>query len=409
MAKHHKKTTPRWSTPQWVLAIGLAAFAIATLAALVVQWPHSDEEPKVTPAYQNSGYAGPLTSGEVLFTRAAKCGATEIGVTSEAIPEDKNPFAEKHCTQVIVRLTDGADEGKYTALESRHMPGEPELHEGDSIKLIHSHGTYAFQDYDRTGPLWAWVLATIVLIIAVGRWRGLRALVGLAITMVMILVFLLPALLRGGSPLWLAVTTAATVILLVVFLVHGVNWKSAAAMGGSLVAVAIATALSGLAIDSTSLRGLGDESNLQILLYLPELDITGLMLAGMIIGALGVLNDATIAQASTITELKRAEPDASSWQLFRNAMRVGEDHIASMVYTLVLGYAGVAIPMMLLLSISGRPVEQVLTSDVMATELLRSVTGAIALLLAIPLTTAIAAVTADPNSRDSGHAHIHSH
>ena len=175
------------------------------------------------------------------------------------------------------------------------------------------------------------------------------------------------------------------------------------------MAVAIATALSGLAIDSTSLRGLGDESNLQILLYLPELDITGLMLAGMIIGALGVLNDATIAQASTITELKRAEPDASAWQLFRNAMRVGEDHIASMVYTLVLGYAGVAIPMMLLLSISGRPVEQVLTSDVMATELLRSVTGAIALLLAIPLTTAIAAVTADPNSRDSGHAHIHSH
>src|SRR5699024_6103345 len=123
--------------------------------------------------------------------------------------------------------------------------------------------------------------------------------------------------------------------------VHGVNWKSAAAMGGSLVAVAIATALAGLAIDSTSLRGLGDESNLQILLYLPELDITGLMLAGMIIGALGVLNDATIAQASTITELKRAEPDASPWQLFRNAMRVGEDHIASMVYTLVLGYAGV--------------------------------------------------------------------
>ena len=306
MAKHYKNTTSRWSTPQWVLAIGLAIFAIATLAGLIVQWPHSSEEPKVTPAYQNSGYAGPLTSGEVLFTRAAKCGATEIGVTSEAIPEDKNPFAEKHCTQVIVRLTDGTDEGKYTALESRHMPGEPELHEGDSIKLIHSNSTYAFQDYDRTGPLWAWVLATIVLIIAVGRWRGLRALVGLAITMVMILVFLLPALLRGGSPLWLAVTTAATVILLVVFLVHGVNWKSAAAMGGSLVAVAIATALSGLAIDSTSLRGLGDESNLQILLYLPELDITGLMLAGMIIGALGVLNDATIAQASTITELKRA-------------------------------------------------------------------------------------------------------
>src|SRR5699024_4786024 len=142
--------------------------------------------------------------------------------------------------------------------------------EGDSIKLVHSNGTYAFQDYDRTGPLWAWVLATIVLIIAVGRGRGLRALAGLAITMVMIAAVRRHALLRGASPLWLAEATAATVILLLRVLVHGVTWGSAAARGGPLPAVALATALSGLPTASTSLLGLGDESNLQILLYLPE-------------------------------------------------------------------------------------------------------------------------------------------
>src|SRR5699024_10036484 len=151
--------------------------------------------------------------------------------------------------------------------------------------LVHSNGTYAFQDYDRTGPLWAGVLATSAPIIAVGRWRGPRALAGLAITVVMALACLLPALLRGGAAPGLAVTPAATASVRVGFLAHGVNWKSAAAVGGSVVAVAIAAAPSGLAIDSTSLRGVGDESNLQILLYLPELDITGLMLAGMIIGA----------------------------------------------------------------------------------------------------------------------------
>ena len=144
---------------------------------------------------------------------------------------------------------------------------------------------------------------------------------------------------------------------------------------------------------TTGIRGLGDESNLSILLYLPGLNVSGLMLAGMIVGALGVLNDATVAQASTVHELHELEPGAGRWKIFRSAMKVGRDHIASMVYTLVLSYTGVALPMLLLLSLSGRSVEQILTSDVMATELLRSITGAMALVLAMPLTTAIAAMT----------------
>ena len=113
----------------------------------------------------------------------------------------------------------------------------------------------------------------------------------------------------------------------------------------------------------------------------------------MIVGALGVLNDVTIAQASTVNELHELDPEASMWHLFRSGMKVGRDHIASMVYTLVLSYTGVALPTILLLSISNRPLEQILTSDIMATEILRSATGAIALVLAVPLTTIIAAAT----------------
>jgi uncharacterized membrane protein len=171
------------------------------------------------------------------------------------------------------------------------------------------------------------------------------------------------------------------------------NWKTASSLGGTLVAMLFGTGLAALAIDTSELRGLADENNFQILLYLPGVQVTGLLLAGFILGTLGVLNDVTVAQASTISELQAANPDASRWKLFTTAMRVGRDHLASTVYTLVLSYAGAALPLLVLLSVSGRSLGDILTSDIMATEVLRSVVGALALVAAVPLTTAIAAVT----------------
>jgi uncharacterized membrane protein len=164
-------------------------------------------------------------------------------------------------------------------------------------------------------------------------------------------------------------------------------------LGGTLVAMLFGTGLAALAIDTSELRGLADENNFQILLYLPGVQVTGLLLAGFILGTLGVLNDVTVAQASTISELQAANPDASRWKLFTTAMRVGRDHLASTVYTLVLSYAGAALPLLVLLSVSGRSLTHILTSDIMATEILRSATGSLALVAAVPLTTAIAAVT----------------
>ena len=172
---------------------------------------------------------------------------------------------------------------------------------------------------------------------------------------------------------------------------HGFSWKTSAALAGTVISLVLAAVLAHLAIGQNQLRGLGNEDNLLIQLYLPDVTVTGLMLCGFIIGALGVLNDVTIAQASTVNELADIEPDANPWRLFAGAMKVGRDHIASMVYTLVLSYTGAALPLLLLLSVADRPFGEVLTSDVMATELLRSAIGALALALAVPITTAIAA------------------
>lgn len=341
---------------------------------------------------QNSGITGELVDGHVFAIQPGMCNSPSIGKAFANAPVN-DLLKPQDCTHALINIESGPDAGKRTLFEIHpESPGNPDLKEGEEIKLSH-HGDYAFQDYERASNLWIWLGVTAALICVIGALRGVRALIGLAITFAVVLMFLIPGIVHGGNAVTLAVITGAAVLFAVLFLVHGVSWKSASALGGTLIALSIAAALSTWAVDGAKLRGLGDENNLNILLYLPGIDIRGLMLAGMIIGALGVLTDVTIGQTSTINELHELDPSASGWELFTSAMRVGHDHIASMVYTLVLGYTGVALPTLLLLSLSGRPVEQILTSDVMATEILRSVTGAIALILAVPLTSAIAAWT----------------
>ena len=256
--------------------------------------------------------------------------------------------------------------------------------------------TYTFLDMDRTTTIWLWLGAAVLLIILVGMTRGVLSLIGLGITLAAVMGFLVPALLRGGDPVALAITAGAAILFPVLFLVHGINWKSASALAGTLTTMVLAAGLANLAISTSQLRGLGNEDNLLIQLYLPDVSVTGLLLAGFIIGALGVLNDVTIAQASTVQELYEAAPRSRPMEVFRSAMRVGRDHIASMVYTLVLAYLGTALPLSILLSVSDRPLMQSLTSDVVATELLRSIIGAVALVLAVPITTLIAAYTVAP-------------
>ncbi|WP_373370061.1 YibE/F family protein [Corynebacterium cystitidis] len=177
----------------------------------------------------------------------------------------------------------------------------------------------------------------------------------------------------------------------VVPMTHGLNWKSAATLGGTLTALLLSLPLAHWAITSTNLRGLGSEDNLIATLYLPAVSILGVMLCGFIVGAVGGVSDVAIGQASTVYELAASE--SSPWMLFTSGMLVGRDHISSMVYTLALSYTGAALPSLLVLAVASRPTEQILTGDVIATELLRSGVGALALILAVRLTTLIAALT----------------
>jgi len=396
-----------WTPSRVILASFLFLGAIATVIAVALQWPHGKA---VTSDgfHETSNLAQEVAEGTVAMETTGSCASAQIGRVFDSAPTSEAVGADP-CDQLIVDITDGPDEGRRTLLASPNNDEDADVNVGDKVLLATTtdadgNRSYAFQDFQRGTPLWIWLAVTILAICLVGAWRGVRAILGLAITLSVIGFFLLPALARGGDPVMLAITACAAVLYLVLFLVHGMNWKTASSLGGTLVAMLFGTGLAALAIDTSELRGLADENNFQILLYLPGVQVTGLLLAGFILGTLGVLNDVTVAQASTISELQAANPDASRWKLFTTAMRVGRDHLASTVYTLVLSYAGAALPLLVLLSVSGRSLTHILTSDIMATEILRSATGSLALVAAVPLTTAIAAVTTSVRQKDATHA-----
>lgn len=406
MARHalpasaHPTRAGGLSRAQRLLAGFLVLAGLSTIAGLIALWP-SNEPINISPDFQaTSGISTPHVSGEVVATEDGLCNSPSIGKAFDGKPKTTVNPDNRTCPRAIVRIDSGADAGKNTLLMLGTSPSDPVLRQGDKVWLTQTvppagggDTTYSFGDFHRTSNLMLWLAATAVLIAIVGMHRGLLSLIGLGLTWAMVCFFLLPALLRGGDPVSLAVIGGAAVLFLALYLVHGLSWKTSSALGGTLVALGLSALLARFAISSAQLRGLGNEDNLHIQLYLPDVSITGLMLCGFIIGALGVLNDVTVAQASTVQELVHADPDASPWAIFGSAMRVGRDHIASMVYTLVLSYTGAALPSLLLLSVSGRPLMQILTGDIMATEMLRSAVGALALVLAVPITTAIAAFT----------------
>lgn len=395
--------TTAWTPSRVVLAVALFLGAVATAVALVVQWP-TGAAPTPAGDFSEASPLGVETQeGTVAEGLTAACPTQAVGSVLDVIPAgvDQVPAGQEACHLVAVDIHSGADEGRRTLLTdaaASGAEGAAHLESGDEIRLaVHTGAdgtrTYGFQDFHRTSAFWFWLLLALAGIAVVGAWRGVRAVIGLAVTLGVIGVFLLPALARGESPVPAAITACAAVLYLVLFLVHGANWKTASALGGTLTAMLLGVGIAQAAIGTNRLRGLGDENNLQVLLYLPGIEITGLLTAGFILGTLGVLNDVTVAQSATIAELRELDPAASRWKLFTRALRVGRDHLASTVYTLVLSYAGATLPLLVLLGVSGRGLAEILTSDTMATEVMRSVTGSLALVAAVPLTTLIAAWT----------------
>ncbi|CAM3159565.1 YibE/F family protein [Prescottella defluvii] len=398
---HFEGPLPVGPTAARVVVGLLVAIAVVVVATAAFLWPGKQHIDIPLP-FQNAGGGAVTTeAGTVVAQDIAPCGSPSAGRAFPGEPAPPPNGSSLECRRSVVTIDSGPNSGTRTLLEIVPGPGQPNLSVGGHIRLVRqtdSSGTpiYAFNDHARGLPLLLVVAAFAVAIVAVARWRGARALLGLGITFGVLVAFTLPALLDGKPAMPVALVSGAAILYAVLYLAHGVNLRTSAALLGTLASMLVAAVLSTLAIGMTHLTGLSEEQNTDVQAYIQQVSITGLLLAGFIIGSLGVLNDVTITQASAAFEIASMDEAASRRTIFTSAMRVGRDHIASTVYTLVLAYAGGALPLLLLFSVAGGPISDVLTGDAVAIEIVRASVGGIALALSVPLTTGIAALLARP-------------
>lgn len=393
------------------MVAALALIGVAMVVGAALLWPSGSKVDIPLPFQNAEGGSVTTEGGHVQSSTLSDCGSPSAGKVLTA-PPVAAPAGSGTCIQSVVAIDTGPNAGTTTLLEFSQGPGQPNLVAGEHVRVfrqVDQQGatSYGFYDYERTAPLAILAALFAIVIVAVARWRGLRALAGIVIAFAVLMVFMLPALRDGAPAVPVALVASTAILFAVIYLAHGVSLRTSAALLGTLTAMLVAAGLSWAAIEFTHLTGLSQDQNNEVAAYMGHVSIKGLLLAGFIIGSLGVLNDVTITQASAVFELAQLSRDESPGrsaparrvsrrQIFMRGMRVGSDHIASTVYTLVLAYAGSSLPLLLLFSVANRSLTDVLTSESVAIEIARSAVGGIALALAVPLTTAVAAALATP-------------
>jgi uncharacterized membrane protein len=381
-----------------VLAV-IIPVAVVTLTAVLWMWP---DKPKAPAA---AGSALTKVTGTIVGIDLKPCPEQVQAAPPGEPASDAPPTDPRRCGTARVELTSGVDSGQIVSTELPSGPGTSVFTAGQKVVLLHMPDAaeapdesglpevspYQLSDHDRSTPLWLVGAAFALAVVAFGRLRGLTALLGLAATFVLLLQFLIPAILAGRPPLLAAVVCAAAIMLTVLYLTHGFTMATSIAVIGTIASLTLTGVLATVAINLTHLSGITDEASLNLDLS-HSVNGQGLLLASIIIGALGVLDDVTVTQAATVTELARANPAYRFAQLYRAAARIGRAHIASVINTVILAYAGASLPLLLLLSIGSQPLGEVLTGPALATEIVRSVAGTLGLIAAVPITTALAAL-----------------
>jgi uncharacterized membrane protein len=362
----------------------VAVIALAVLGCAAALWPRG-ELPK--PGAGGQDDATRLVAATLTKVARVECPEADPGVPGSV------------CIKVTARLAGGREvafdttdptggtfrAGQQVRLAVAEQPGQPPY--------------YNVQDLERGRPLLVLVALFVGAVVAFGRWQGVRSLVGLGLSFVVIVSFVVPAILRGRSPVLVAVTGAMAIMLLSLYLSHGLGPKTTAAVVGTALALGLTAALAIAFVAAASLTGLASEEALSANVAVGGLSLRGLLLAGIIIGGLGVLDDVTMSQASLVAELHQANPTAGFAALVGGALRVGRDHIAATVNTLFLAYVGAALPLLILFVTGTDSLGTVATTEIAAVEVVRALCGSVGLIAAVPLTTVLAALVATEEPR----------
>lgn len=387
-----------------MLRAALGLVALATVVGMVLLWP---------------GGPGIVQPPESRLPDTERAEVVEVAKTECQVPDAQG------CLKARAELLTGVDKGNSAEFIVGEAANEVTVNVGDRILVVKSQvpegaeiggvevPPYGFSDFERTRPIYALVIGFVAIVLLAGGWHGLRSLAGLAISLAVVVAFVVPAILDGQPPLLIAVIGSMGVMLATIPVAHGLGPKTIAASLGTAVSLLLTIALAVLFTKIAHITGFsaGDEVA-YLKAYADNLSIQGLLLAGIVIGALGVLDDVTVSQASTVLALRRANPSQRFRELFGGALGVGRDHITATVNTLFLAYVGASLPVLLIFSVSDVSANFAVNSEAVAAQIIAALTGSIGLISAVPITTALATVMAQrmpADLIDEADLHTHAH
>ena len=254
---------------------------------------------------------------------------------------------------------------------------------------------YVITDYSRTNYLLGLFILFSLVAVIIGRKQGLLSLAAMLITFLIIFKFTLPQILSGRSPFLITTLSCLFIIPLTFYLSHGFNKKTHISIVSTLLTLIITIIVTSISISAAKLTGYSSDEAMFLQIASGNINMRGILFAGIIIGFLGVLDDVTVSQANIVLELKKENLNLGTFELYKKAMKIGRDHIASMINTLVLVYAGASMPLLLLFIGNPQPFVQIINAELIADEVVRTLLGSIGLILAVPLTTFLASLVAD--------------
>lgn len=375
-----------------VIAIGLG-----TIASIALLWPGHVRD-------QFAEVVQPSDRATVTGIDDKPCGAT----------------VSDRCVRVLIHLDSGDAKGTRGVIQWNANGVDPAVHVGDKIRVADAPPVpgydqekatfYTLVDYQRGSALLVLFAVFALLVIALSRLRGALSLLGLGVSLAVILVFIVPAILNGKPPVAVAIVGSLAVMFTTILLAHGRGPKSIAALLGTTASLLLTALLAVVFTQAARLTGLAGEEAFALRLADPSVSLQGLLIAGMVIGALGVLDDVTISQSSIVLALRAANPELGYRELFVRAMHVGRDHVSATVNTLVLAYAGSSLPVLLIFASGALSLGQAASLELVSEQIVATLVGSIGLIAAVPFTTAIAVVLAQHTPRDeldaaAAHAH----
>ncbi len=366
-----------------------------TVSFLLTEGP--DEGRTYVQVFTTGGSTPEFTVGQraVLSYREPNGRVTDVS----SGPCDFDP--EQVCTLVDVAITRGDLFGQTFTVAA--LPDGGTIRIGETVEVSFDDGgdaigvvaasldtQYQFADFARSRVLLIAFVVFAAAVIALGRWRGVAALAGLGATLIIVVVWLLPAILDGRNPALVALVGGSAVAFVALYMSHGISLMTTVALLGTLAALVLTTVLSALTVAAANLTGFATEESTLLTLF-EGIDVRGLVLAGMVLGAAGALDDVTVTQSSAVWQLRSARPDVGFGPLWRAGLRIGQHHIGSTVNTLLLAYLGASLPLAVLFVLAEQSLGTVVNSEVVAIEVIRTLVGSIGLVAAVPFTTWLAA------------------